>query len=126
MAKFTFRGLEPEQLKQLSVDEFMKMVPSRYRRALKRGFTFHQKKLLEEIAKKPTAFHRTKSRDMVIVPQMLGVKLGVYSGKEYVTVEVTPEMLGYRLGELVLTRRVVKHSAPGFGATKSSKFIPLK
>ncbi len=63
---------------------------------------------------------------MVIVPQLLGVKLGVYNGKEYVSLEVTPEMLGHRLGEFVPTCKPVKHSAPGFGATKSSKFIPLK
>ncbi|MCK4714404.1 MAG: 30S ribosomal protein S19, partial [Candidatus Aenigmarchaeota archaeon] len=31
-----------------------------------------------------------------------------------------------RISEFIMTRKPVKHSAPGFGATKSSKFIPLK
>ncbi len=56
----------------------------------------------------------------------VGIKIGVYSGKEYVPLEIKPEMLGHRLGEFVMTRKQVKHSAPGFGATRSSKFVPLK
>jgi small subunit ribosomal protein S19 len=50
----------------------------------------------------------------------------VHNGKEYVPVEITAEKLGHRLGEFALTRKQVKHSAPGFGATRSSKYIPLK
>ena len=35
-------------------------------------------------------------------------------------------MIGHRLGEFAMTRKTVKHSAPGLGATRSSKFVPLK
>ena len=63
---------------------------------------------------------------MIILPEMVGVKIGVYNGKEYTPVEVKPEMIGHRLGEFALTRKPVKHSSPGFGATRSSKFVPLK
>jgi small subunit ribosomal protein S19 len=110
----------------MNLEEFSKLIPARDRRALKRGFTAEEKKLLEEIRKNPKAFHRTKTREMIIIPEMIGVKIGVYSGKEYVTVDVKPEMLGHRLGEFILTRKQVKHSSPGFGATRSSKFVPLK
>jgi small subunit ribosomal protein S19 len=126
MAKFMFYGKTMEELEKMSLEEFSKLLPARNRRALKRGFTTDQKKLLECIRKNPKAFHRTKCRDMVIIPEMLGVKIGVHNGKEYVPIEIKPEMLGHRLGEFVLTRKQVKHSAPGFGATKSSKFVPLK
>ncbi|MBI2676306.1 MAG: 30S ribosomal protein S19 [Candidatus Aenigmarchaeota archaeon] len=126
MAKFMFRGVELEQLKVMPAEEFAKLLKSRQRRHIKRGLLPAQKKLLEDIKKHPDKFHRTHARDMPVLPQMLGAKLGIYSGKEYVPVTIIPEMLGHRLGELVLTRKAVKHSAPGFGATKSSRYVPLK
>ncbi len=126
MPKFTFRGRTEEELEKMSLEEFIKIVPARQRRSLKRGFTEMQKKLLQDIKREPRKFHRTRCRDMIIVPQMLGAVLGVHNGKDYVKLEIKPEMLGHRLGEFVLTRKEVKHSAPGFGATKSSKYVPLK
>ncbi len=126
MAKFEFRGKSLEEIKNMTLEEFSLMLKARQRRTLKRGLTERQKKLLEKIRKDPKKFHRTRSREMLILPEMVGIKMGVYSGKEYVQLEIKPEMLGHRLGEFVLTRRSVKHSAPGFGATRSSKFVPLK
>lgn len=126
MLKYTYRGKSEEELKSLPLNEFILLIPSRSRRALKRGFTANQKKLLEKVRRYPGKFHRTKSRGMVIVPEMVGAKFGVHNGKEFVQVIATPEMLGHRLGEYSMTRRAVKHSSPGFGATKSSKYVPLK
>ena len=124
--EFYLRGKGIEDIKKMSLEEFSKNIPSRDRRALKRGMPEEQKKLLLEIRKKPTAFHKTHCRDMVIIPELVGQKLGIFNGKEFIQVEVKPEMLGHRLGEFALTRKKVEHSAPGFGATKSSKFVPLK
>lgn len=126
MPKFSFRGKEWNEMKDMERSEFIKLLPSRQRRSLDRGLTETQKKLLKNIEANRKKFHRTKSRDLIILPEMVGVKIGVHNGKEYVTVEVKQEMLGHRLGEYAQTRRIVKHSAPGFGATKSSKFVPLK
>jgi small subunit ribosomal protein S19 len=126
MAKFEFRGRSFEEIKDMTLEDYSRMLKSRQRRSLKRGMNDRQKKLLEKIRKDPKKFHRTRSREMLILPEMVGVKIGVYSGKEYVTLEIKPEMLGHRLGEFVMTRKQVKHSAPGFGATRSSKFVPLK
>ncbi len=126
MPKFLYRGKAPEEIQAIGLEEFAKLVTSRERRKIKRGLTVIEKKFLEEVKKDPKKFHRTHARELIIVPQMIGAKIGVYNGKEYVTVEIKPEMLGHRLGEFALTRKQVKHSAPGFGATKSSKFIPLK
>ncbi len=126
MAKFEFRGKSMEEIKGMNLEQFGRLIPARDRRALKRGFTEKQKKLLDKIRKNPGKFHRTRCRDMVIIPEMVGIKMGIHSGKEYVTVDIKPEMLGHRLGEFTMTRKTVKHSAPGFGATRSSKFVPLK
>ena len=126
--KFMYRGLEEEQLKALSLTDFMKIVPSRERRALKRGFMAPQKTLLETI--KHTAgsgkFLKTHERNLVIIPQMLGAKLGVFNGKDWVQVDITPSTLGHRIGEFAMTRKRVKHSAPGIGASRSSKHTAVK
>ncbi|UCD06805.1 MAG: 30S ribosomal protein S19 [Candidatus Aenigmatarchaeota archaeon] len=126
MAKFEMRGKSLEEIKGMDMEEFRNIIRARERRVLKRGFTEYQKKLLKKIKRDPKKFHRTKCRDMVIIPEMLGIKIGVYNGKEYIIMEIKPEMIGHRLGEFALTRKSVKHSAPGFGATRSSKFVPLK
>lgn len=126
MPKFSFKGKPEEELGNLSLEEFVKLITSRQRRSLKRGFTEKEKKFLKTMRENPKKFIRTRCREMVIIPEMLGKKVGVHNGKEYVSVEIKPEMLGHRLGEFAMTRKEVKHSAPGFGATKSSKFIPLK
>jgi small subunit ribosomal protein S19 len=57
---------------------------------------------------------------------MVGAKLGVFNGKEWINVFITPEMLGHRLGELSIPIKRVKHSAPGIGATRGSKFYASK
>ena len=124
--EFYYRGKKLEEIQKMSLEEFSKIVPSRERRRLLRGLTERQKKLLENIKKYPDKFHKTHERDMVIIPQMIGVKLGVFNGKEFVRVEITPEMIGHRLGEFSLTRARIKHSSPGAGATRGSKHIPLK
>ena len=126
MPKFTYRGKEWEEIRGMSLEEFRKILPSRERRTLKRGFTEKQRKLLMKIRENPKKFHRTMCRQMVIIPQLVGIKIGVHNGKEYVPVEIKQEMIGHRLGEFALTRKKVEHSAPGFGATRSSKYVPLK
>ncbi len=126
MAKFMYKGKSLEEIKGMSLEEFRDIAPARLRRSLKRGWNEKQKKLLENVRRDPKKFHKTHCRDMVIIPELIGVKFGVYNGKEYVPVEIRPEMIGHRLGEFALTRKQVKHSAPGFGATRSSKFVPLK
>ncbi len=124
--KFMFRGKEWEEISKMEVGEYAKIITSRERRTLTRGMTIVQKQLLEKIIKNPKKFHKTHSRDMVILPQMVGVKIGLFDGRKYETIEVKPEMINHRLGEFSLTRKQLKHSSPGFGATKSSKFVPLK
>jgi|SRR3972149_8115591 len=126
MAKiFSFKGKTLEELQKMSLEEFAGIIASRERRALLRGFSDKEKKFLEKLrkAKKPI---RTHLRDFVIIPEMVGKKIMIYAGKEWISVEIRQEMIGRRLGEFALTRRKVAHSAPGVGATKSSKFLPLK
>ena len=69
---------------------------------------------------------KTHCRDMIILPKMVGIMVKVYNGKTFFPVRITDEMLGHYLGEFVLTRKSVSHSAPGIGATRSSASISVK
>lgn len=127
MAKIvTYRGKTIEELQKMSLEEFTKLVNARERRALKRGLTVQEKKLLERLRSGKKQMVKTHCRDMIILPEMVGKKIGIYNGKEWVVVDIQTQMLGKRLGEFAPTRKKVMHSAPGVGATKSSKFLPLK
>jgi len=114
---FTYRGKTEEELAALSLNEFMEMVPSRLRRSLKRGFTESQKALLDSIRKGGGL--RTHARNMVIIPEMIGKTIEVYSGNSFDKVMVTGEMVGQRLGEFSLTRKKIAHGSAGVGATRS-------
>ncbi|MBE0521021.1 MAG: 30S ribosomal protein S19 [Candidatus Methanoperedenaceae archaeon] len=123
--EFTYRGNNLADLQKLSLDEFAGLVPSRQRRTIKRGLSEEHKKLLNKVRNKNENI-KTHLRDMIVVPGMVGLKMGVHNGKEFVSVEIMPEMLGHFLGEYALTRSRVSHGAAGVGSTKSSKFVPLK
>jgi len=109
----------------MDLDEFAKLVPSRERRKMKRGFTEMEKKLLESVRKDEKEI-KTQCRDMIVLPQMVGKTIKVHSGKEWVMLIIAPEMLAHRLGEFALTRRQVRHSAPGIGATRSSASLSVR
>ncbi|MEA3230021.1 MAG: 30S ribosomal protein S19 [archaeon] len=123
---FTYRGKTIEELKDMSMDEFMGFVKSRTRRHFKRGFSDAEKKLMSEIKNNPDKFVKTHLRDMIVLPDFVGKTIGIYSGKGFVSVLIQNEMLGHRLGEFSPTRKSVKHSGVGAGATRSTKFVPLK
>ena len=133
--EFTYRGYTLEQLQQMSMDQFIQLLPSRQRRSLERGLTQAQLRLLEKVrehkallkqGEKPKKPIKTHARDMVILPEMVGLTIHVYNGKEFVPVEIKPEMIGHRLGEFAITNKPVKHGRAGVGATRSSMYVPLK
>ena len=69
---------------------------------------------------------KTHIRDLIILPYMVGIQINVFSGKEFVQVNIVPEMIGHYLGEYVITNKRVSHGAPGVGASRSSLYVPLK
>jgi len=131
MAKeFKFKGKTLEELKQMSLSEFAKLIPARERRKLSRGFTEAEKRLLLKVKDfkegKRKKNIKTHCRDMVIIPDMIDLMIYIHSGKIFMPIQIMPEMLGHRLGEYVSTRQRVSHSAPGIGATRSSAFASVK
>jgi small subunit ribosomal protein S19 len=69
---------------------------------------------------------KTHAREIVILPDMVNKKLAIHDGRQFVEVTVTPEMIGHMVGEFALTRKQVRHTGVGVGATRSSKYMPLK
>ncbi|MBI5228330.1 ribosomal protein S19 family protein [Candidatus Micrarchaeota archaeon] len=131
MMKDTWKGLNEEQASGLSMDEFLKKIGSRNRRTLLRlNMNPKLKQFMEEVRKvkkaSPKKMIKTHLRDAVIVPEWVGLTFGVYNGKEYKRVEIGADKLGRRLGEFSHSTGRVLHSGPGVGATRGSKFVPLK
>lgn len=122
-----YRGVNVEELKAVDTREFAKLAKSRSRRAILRNYDVIEafvKKCQDRSAKGKLI--KTHDRSIVVVPKMLGNVIGIYNGKEYIKVEMIPEMLGHRLGEFSPTRKPTKHGAAGVGATKSSASRSVK
>jgi len=124
--EFTYHGFTMKELLEMPFDEVVTLMPSRIRRTLIRGLNEEQRTTFEKIRDSDGRTIRTHRRDIPIIPQFVGKNVSVYSGKEFKEFEIKPEMIGRYLGEFVPTRGTVRHSGPGVGATRSSKFLPLK
>ncbi|WP_299237360.1 30S ribosomal protein S19 [Natronomonas sp.] len=129
--EFTYRGHTLDELQEMELDEVAELLPARQRRTIDRGLSVEEQKLLEkarnageeETANDPI---RTHLRGMPILPEFVGLTFAVHNGQAFERVAVEPEMLGHYLGEFQLTRSSVEHGQAGIGATRSSKFVPLK
>jgi len=129
--EFTYRGHTLEELQEMSVEEVAALLPARQRRTIERGLGEEHHKLLAEVEDadpQATADDpiRTHLRDMPVLPAFVGKTIAVHNGQSFERVDVDPEMIGHYLGEFQLTRDQVEHGQAGIGATRSSKFVPLK
>jgi len=123
--EFTYRGYTLAKIKKMKLEELADLLGARQRRKLKRSLRADEEKLLEEINSGKENI-KTHLRDAIVLPNMVGKKIGIHNGKGFEYVEIKPEMIGHYLGEFALTRRKVVHGAAGVGATRSSKYVPLK
>ena len=129
--EFTYRGYTLEELQDMELDEVAELLPARQRRTITRGLSVQQEKLRDrasEAGEQETANDpiRTHLRGMPVLPEFVDLTFEVYTGQSFERVRVEPEMIGHYLGEFQLTRTSVEHGQAGIGATRSSKFVPLK
>jgi len=128
--EFRYRGHTLEQLNSMSTEAMLQLLPSRARRSLNRGVSEEKRKLLEDARAsregKLQGEIKTHARDMIVLPSMVGLTLGVHNGREFVSLQIKPEMIGRYLGEFVITNKKVVHGTPGIGASRSSLYVPLK
>ncbi|MDD4307217.1 MAG: 30S ribosomal protein S19 [Thermoplasmata archaeon] len=124
--EFSFQGFSVEELQKMPIDEVLPLLTSRARRSYTRGLNSEEQVFVDRLLAGAKPVLKTHRREIVILPSFVGKKVAVYNGKQYMEFEIKPEMMGHYLGEFAPTRVSVKHSGPGVGATKSSKFMPLK
>ena len=132
--KYTYRGVDLDQLLDMNNEGLMELFTCRIRRKFTRGIKRKPMALIKKLRKKKKECPvnekpdvvETHLRNMIVVPEMTGSIVGVYNGKVFTQVEIKPEMIGHYLGEFSITYKPVKHGRPGIGATHSSRFIPLK
>ena len=80
-------------------------------RSLKKG-PYIDAKLLKKIAKLKLGdktIIKTWARACTITPEMVSFTFGVHNGKEHISVFITEDMVGHKLGEFAPTRKFVKH-----------------
>merc|ERR1712159_211971 len=120
--KYTFRGLELDELLKLPTDSLYDLFRSKIRRKLNRsnGFKGKYQKLVEKLrnskknlqpGEKPPMI-KTHLRNCIITPEMIGSIVGVYTGKEYKPVEVKFDMIGTYMGEYAMTYNPTLHNRP--------------
>ncbi len=54
---------------------------------------------------------KTWARASTILPQMVGLTIGVHDGRRHVPIFITENMVGHKLGEFALTRTFRGHSS---------------
>ncbi|KAK8866214.1 ribosomal protein S15 [Tritrichomonas musculus] len=132
---YTFRGKTLDDLRAMEIPEFVKLLGTKRRRYISRAFgvqhvhLIKKLKLAREAVKGPgerPATVRTHLRSMVILPEFVDNVIGIYNGKEFVEIQIKPEMIGHVLADFAMAKKIVKHSKAGVGATRSSSATSLK
>lgn len=134
LAQPNFRGIEVEKLVTMKITDILPKLNARCRRRIgKHGLSmkhlrFVNKLRLRRVAQpgqKPKIV-KTHLRDMIIFPEMVGMTVSVYNGRQFIPVEIKPPMVGRALREYSMSYKIVSHGKVGIGATRSSKFVPLR
>lgn len=80
-------------------------------RSLKKG-PYVDPRILKKIGKLKSGDKtviKTWSRACTIAPEMVGFTFGVHNGKEHISVFITEDMVGHKLGEFSPTRKFIRH-----------------
>ena len=93
-------------------------------RSVKKG-PFVEAKLLKKvdviIRSGQKAIIKTWSRSSTILPQMVGLTIGVHDGRRHVPIFITENMVGHKLGEFASTRTFRGHVGRADKATQVKK-----
>lgn len=112
--KFTYRGVDLDQLLDMNNEGLMELMTCRIRRKFSRGLKRKPMALIKKLRKKKKEAPanekpdvvKTHLRNMIVVPEMTGSIVGVYNGKVFTQVEIKPEMIGHYLGEFSISYKV--------------------
>ena len=138
--KFTYRGVDLDQLLDMNNEGLMELFTCRirclitnyslvsknaipvnlnFRRKFTRGLKRKPMALIKKLRKKKKEcppnekpdIVKTHLRNMIVVPEMTGSIVGVYNGKVFTQVEIKPEMIGHYLGEFSISYKVTSSSS---------------
>ncbi len=132
--KQIYRGIEIDKLLEMNTENIVALFKSGQRRRFKHGIHPKYDRLIKKLktsvkntphGEKPKAV-KTHLRNAIIMPEMVGSVVEVYSGKYWTPVDVKAEMVGQYLGEYSMTYKPIKHGKVGHGATRGSKFVSLR
>merc|ERR1712087_932826 len=131
--KYTYRGVDLDQLLDMNNEGLMELFTCRIRRKFSRGMKRKPMALIKKLRKKKKAapvnekpdIVKTHLRNMVVVPEMTGSIVGVYNGKVFTQVEIKPEMIGHYLGEFSISYKPVKHGRPVLVPLTLQDLFPL-
>ena len=124
--EFLWRGYSMDELKSMPLYppeedpealSIVALLPSRARRSYARGLSEECEKLLEKFDN-TSGVVRTHCRGMYIVPSMVGRTVGIHNGREFVKVDIQPEMIGHAMGNKKLSAQKP--------AKKDKKFFGFK
>lgn len=119
---------------KLDLNSIGKYTRARVNRKIRRGLSKKQLYFIEKVRKvrefnktaaKPKIL-KTHLRDMIVTPEMVGLTVSCYNGKQFIPIEVKHNMLGMYLGEFAASYKIVKHGKAGIGATRGSTAVSLK
>ncbi|MCH8345802.1 MAG: 30S ribosomal protein S19 [Chloroflexi bacterium] len=65
---------------------------------------------------------RTWSRRSTILPEMVGLTIGVHDGRRHVPIFITENMVGHKLGEFALTRTFRGHGGRSAQVSQVRRF----
>ena len=127
LRRYTFRGKEIEELCTLKNDNLWELMSARVQRKMRRcgGIKGKYLKLVEKIkasklnlqpGERPKTI-KTHLRNAIVVPEMVGGVVGVYSGKEFKEFDIRFDMIGRYLAEFSLTYKPTLRKA-NFGKKK--------
>ncbi|TNJ29146.1 Ribosomal protein S15 [Giardia muris] len=129
-----FRGIEVEKLVTMKITDVLPKLSARCRRRIgKHGLSMKHLRFVNKLRLRRAVqgtgkakVIKTHLRDMIIFPEMVGTTISVYNGRQFIPVEIKPPMVGKHLRDYALTYKIVAHGKVGIGATRSSKFVPLR
>jgi small subunit ribosomal protein S19 len=93
-------------------------------RSIKKGPFIDAKlfRMVEALSRSETkAVIKTWSRASTVVPEMIGLTIGVHDGRRHVPIFVTENMVGHKLGEFAPTRTYRGHAARSERVTRVKK-----
>src|SRR5437879_11778598 len=98
--EFTYRGYTLDEMKAMTLEEIIELLPARPRRSFIRGLDEERLTFVEKLRANGTDEPvRTHCRDVPILPELMGKTVAVHNGKGLVTAGISAAMHGPSIGE---------------------------